>query len=354
MKIFDYSLKENPFPENKYMKEIQKTKFCFLDIETTGFSRKKDQIVLIGLLYARDRKFKLRQYFLEDPRQEKELLKSFINDLSEFDLMITYNGLSFDYPFIQSRAKKHQLPLKLNEFKHVDLYKHIQKNKNILPIENYRLKTIEKLLGIHRKDEISGGESVDLYHEYTQNKDERIRYRILLHNYEDIFYLPSITGIFSYFPKNPFLINSLYHSVSPNKGKNSKSRELTFILNFHDIKIKDHTLSVTGNTNALGSFQKISIFNENFTFFWSPEKEQYQLELFMQSELLDNDTRVFYINYQNFFASFVKYASADEQKSHSVYDNIIMFINSSINHKEASKILPIIIENILRDYLLSS
>ncbi len=357
MKIFDYTLKQDPFPHNKFMREIQKSNFCFLDIETTGFSRKRDQVVLIGLLFSEGHEYKLRQYFLEDSFQEKKLLTTFIKDLSEFDLMITYNGLSFDYPFIQHRAKNYQLPLQLNNLKHIDLYKHIQKHKNRLPIENFQLKTIEKLLGICRKDGISGGESADLYGKYTKNKDVTIRDRILLHNYEDIFYLPSITGIFSFFSDNIDLVNSLHHSVHLTGSENNKHqrlKELTFVIKFKDIRIKDHKLLLQGNTNALGDFQKINIFKEHFNFHWSPDEEMYKLDLLLDSELLDSHTRVHYFNYKKTLTSFERLAHAHDSKRNQVNNNIIMSINRSINYNNALEILPVIIKKIFQEYLSAS
>ncbi|NBG88979.1 ribonuclease H-like domain-containing protein [Isachenkonia alkalipeptolytica] len=354
MNIFDYTLKHNPFPSNKHMLEILKENFCFLDIETTGFSRKKDRVILIGLLFKEGPKYKLRQYFLENPSQEKELLRCFIDDLSKFDLMITYNGLSFDYPFIQERTNQHLLPLQLKNLKHIDLYKHIQKKKQSLPLENFQLKTVEKLLGIYRKDGISGGESVTLYDQYIQNKNLKIRDEILLHNYEDIFYLPLITGVFAYFPDSPFLVNSLHHSVSLSSIENPNQQELTFVMKMNDIKLKDYKISITGKTKTLGEFQKINLFEKDFNFSWSPDKEQYQLDVLMYTEILDPDTRVHYFNFQEILTAIDKFSSAEDSARGSVDNNIIMYINFGLNYEEALGVIPTIIKNIFRKYLFSS
>ena len=352
MNIFNYILDRNPFPDNEYMKAILKDDFCFLDIETTGFSRKNDQIVLIGLLFLENEQYKLRQYFLEDPLQEKELLKEFIKDFSNFKLMITYNGLSFDYPFIQERAKIHQLPLQMTNLKHIDLYKHIQRNKKTLPIENYQLKTVEKLLGIHRKDQISGGDSVTLYFRYLQNRDPRLRDQISLHNYEDIFYLPLITGVFNYFSEPPFLINSLHHSMNLMDTDNFDQQELTFVIKFNDLTLKDHKLTLKGLTKTIGDFQEINIFEEQFNFCWSPENEQYHLELLVRSEFLSPQTLIHYFNYKEVFSSIESLSSINRDKESDVVDdNFIMSINHVFNYSSVLKIMPEILKKIYKQYL---
>ncbi len=351
MNIFNYTLKSNPFPENEYMQQILKDDFCFLDIETTGFSRKNDQVVIIGLLFREGGKYTLRQYFLEDSLQEKKLLKQFISDLSDFQLMVTYNGLSFDYPFIQERAKFHQLPLRLSNLRHIDLYKHIQGNKGSLPIENYQLKTVEKLLGIHREDVISGGDSVNLYYKYLQNRDRNLREQILLHNYEDILYLPMITEIFTYIPKTPFLINSLHHSMAIPCTENFK-QELTFVFKLTDLRLRDHKLSIKGVTKTLGNFNEINIFEEQFSFFWSPETEQYHLELLVLSEVLSPDILVHYFNYEKLFTSTnVTLPDSPESFSGQVDNNIIMYTNNILNYPSALQNIPKILKKLYGLYL---
>lgn len=352
MKVFNYSLERNPFPDNEYMREILKDDFCFLDIETTGFSRKKDQVVLIGLLFREKKQYKLRQYFLDDPNNEKELLTQFIKDLSNFKLMVTYNGLAFDYPFIQERTKFYQLPLQLNNLKHIDLYKHIQGNKKSLPIENCKLKTVEKLLGIHRKDEISGADSVTLYYKYLQNRDHGLRDQILLHNFEDILYLPLITGVFAYFSETRFLINSIHHSMKLNKKNILKPQELTFAFKFQDITLRDDRIIVKGLTNTLGQFPEINVFEEYFNFFWSPDKELYQLELLVRTEALAPKILVHYFNYKDVFDGIENFSTIGRNKTFSPVDNnIIMYTNYVVDHYSAIGILPEILKKLYLQYL---
>lgn len=346
MEIFNYILSKNPFPNNAYMDEILQRNFCFVDIETTGFSRKKDQVVVIGLLYVEDNQYKLRQYFLESPHQEKKLLTRFFQDLSQFELMITYNGLAFDYPFIQERARTYHLPLGLNHLCHIDLYKHVQANKQTLPIDNYRLKTVESLLGIHRKDQISGSDSILLYRQYQDQKKIELRDQILLHNYEDILYLPLITDVFNYFQKKIFLINSLHHSILLSEVPKSDPAELTFSFKLSDLRFKHNRMILKGYTKTLGKFQEINLFEDQFSFSWSPSQEQYQLEILMQTEILDYATSVDFFNPRQVFSSL-----PHTDTSILVDNNIIMSVNSKIEPVAAFDIMSNIVQLIYKTFL---
>ena len=123
------------------------------DIETLGKSidPKKEAIVLISI-YSKDPKLeKVIGYknckndlnYYTQVKGEKELLQEFINTIKQFDpdLIYTYNGDNFDFPFIKERCKKHKLDEEFNnlfnssvtkgnsqefdleKYQHVDVYK---------------------------------------------------------------------------------------------------------------------------------------------------------------------------------------------------------------------------------------
>ena len=68
----------------------------------------------------------------------------------------------------------------------IDILKIIKPFKEKLSLPDFKLKTIEKYLGIYREDTISGKESVQLYNEYVSSNCNKLKDKILLHNYEDI------------------------------------------------------------------------------------------------------------------------------------------------------------------------
>lgn len=179
---------------NKYFKTDN---ICFLDIETLGFSRQHHNIYLIGLVYysAKEKSWVIDQLFINSLDKEKELLL-YLNDiLDDFDLIVTYNGDSFDIPFIRERYKKYKIKNNIEDIKTYDIYREIRKNGKYLGLENLKLKTIERYLGIYRQDEFTGGDCIDIYLEYVDTGDKKLKEFVLMHNYEDLYYLTDILDI---------------------------------------------------------------------------------------------------------------------------------------------------------------
>ncbi|MGL5756122.1 MAG: ribonuclease H-like domain-containing protein, partial [Paraclostridium sp.] len=174
--------------------DIPKNHFIF-DIETTGLSHKYCKVILIGILYNFENTTIIKQYFATSEEEEKELLICFIKDIKNFDYHITFNGISFDIPFLNSRFKTNGIDYHMDKSQDIDILRLIKPYKEKLALSDCKLKTIEKYIGIQRDDSISGKDSVRLYKEFILNKDELIKSKILLHNYEDIYYLGKIFKI---------------------------------------------------------------------------------------------------------------------------------------------------------------
>jgi hypothetical protein len=126
------------------------------------------------------------------------MLDAYLTALSKADVLITYNGASFDLPFLNFRGKKHRLQWDLDSLQSLDLYRALHyhsKLRDILP--NLKQKTVETFLGLStcREDEISGRESVELYEQYLVTGSKSAYDKILLHNRDDLVQLASIAKI---------------------------------------------------------------------------------------------------------------------------------------------------------------
>ncbi|MCI8646584.1 MAG: ribonuclease H-like domain-containing protein [Firmicutes bacterium] len=158
------------------------------DIETTGLNPEKCSFVLGGLLTEEKSGLKAHQFFAEDLSLEQETLQAYLSALKSCDVLLTYNGHRFDLPFIRRRAGScaEMLPYNLDLYLLVKNYSPIQK---FLP--NLKQKTVENFMGLweHRRDEISGGESVALYYQYLSQREPCVKQTILLHNHDDIIQL---------------------------------------------------------------------------------------------------------------------------------------------------------------------
>lgn len=165
------------------------------DIETTGFSRSKDTLVSITAAELLMNHAIIHQWFAESPLDEVQILNDFNVLQGSKPYHVTYNGHSFDIPFLYCKYQYYNIFTTLNKCKSCDLYR---VSKRVLSLESYKLKHIEKALGIVREDTISGKECIALYEEYLKIGKPENAQLILQHNFEDVLNLIYIARVLSY------------------------------------------------------------------------------------------------------------------------------------------------------------
>lgn len=171
------------------------------DIETTGFSSKSSHVYLIGTAYLEEQTVVCEQFFAEsteDPDEEPRLLLGLQELAQQFDTFVSFNGSGFDIPFLKGRMEKFGIRDCISSKKQIDLYREALSYKHIFHLENYKQKTIERFLGINRKeDKHTGGELIPVYKEYVKHQDETLFYILLQHNYEDLVGLANLLSLHS-------------------------------------------------------------------------------------------------------------------------------------------------------------
>ena len=152
---------------------------AYLDIETTGLSRRYYDITVVGVAVEREGKLKLTQ--LVKPKiTEAGLLRA----LKGIDEIYTYNGSRFDLPFIKTRLG---VDLKV-EFNHRDLMYDCWK-KNL----KGGLKAVERKLSIRRRlKDIDGFMAVRLWWDYVHGNDKGALKTLLEYNGEDVLNLKAL------------------------------------------------------------------------------------------------------------------------------------------------------------------
>lgn len=173
----------------------------FLDIETAGLSA-NTYLFLVGMMYANGNGFHVEQVFARDYTEEKGVLMHVHDTMSRFDTVVTYNGASFDLPFIRTRMAVHRLP-ELPPVGSVDLL-HASRRafREVLP--NCRLVTVERhLRGVGRVDDIPSRFIPRAYHEFVHTKDARIMRNVAYHNRMDLFTMAVILNHLSDLPVAP-------------------------------------------------------------------------------------------------------------------------------------------------------
>ena len=149
---------------------------AYLDIETTGLGGVDDYITTIALYDGRA----IRHYV------HGRNLDDFARDIARYGLLITYNGLSFDAPFIRRRL---DVPL---DQAHIDL-------RYVLADLGYRggLKGCERQLGLARGalSDVDGFFAVLLWYDYVRNRNPLALETLLAYNMLDVVNLATLMAM---------------------------------------------------------------------------------------------------------------------------------------------------------------
>ena len=158
----------------------------FLDLETLGFHGRP--LFLIGLLARLDNSWEVVQLLARDYAEEEAILQKFC-ELAEVEpVWQSFNGKSFDVPFLRNRAAFFRIRFPEPE-EHLDLLHAARRvYKKVLP--NCRLQTLEaNLFDRVRVRDLPGWGIPEVYHEFVRTGRLRDVLRVLLHNREDLITL---------------------------------------------------------------------------------------------------------------------------------------------------------------------
>lgn len=263
-----------------------KEEILFFDIETTGFSPKTSALYLIGVLYYQEDSWCLKQWFANDHASEKELLTNFLSFLTNFCLLIHYNGLGFDIPFLKEKCMQHQLINEsklLDQISQIDIYKRIFPYKKKLKVKNLKQKTLESFLHIQRKDPYHGGELIKIYQKYikqsqTRNTSETDSWMhtLLLHNEEDLTGMLEFSSILYLTDLLDGVID--FTAVSITTADNQMTITATLPSSFLcplSYQNKGETLTIKENSLIL----QISSYQGELKFFYENYKDYYYLPM---------------------------------------------------------------------------
>ncbi len=168
--------------------------FVFLDTETSGLAGGTGTYAfLIGVGRFTDEGFNLSQFFMRDPYEEPAQLAALQSALVDCEVLVTYNGKSFDVPLLNTRFITNGEPPPLNSYKHIDLL-HIARRIWRDRLESRTLGSIEThILQLPRTEEdIPGWMVPAIYFDYIKTGDARPITNVLYHNAMDIISLASL------------------------------------------------------------------------------------------------------------------------------------------------------------------
>lgn len=168
---------------------VDARRVLYLDIETAGLS--SAPLFLIGVMHYVGKEFQVRQLFARDYSEEGPVIEYLNSVLREFDALVTFNGKSFDMPFIRDRALVAAVPFECNVL-HLDLLHESRRRwKGHLP--NHKLQTLETYICRRiRAGDIPGEKIPQAYHDFVRTGNAIDLRKILHHNVLDLLTMSQI------------------------------------------------------------------------------------------------------------------------------------------------------------------
>ena len=176
--------------------KVHPRKWAFLDTETTGLAGGSGTCAfLIGLGSIEDEGFLVRQFFMRDHAEEASALDALTKHLARFDVLVTYNGKSYDQPLLETRYTMCRKRHPFSKMEHLDLLYGARRLFK-LRLENCRLVNLEtQILGVERHGDIPGEMIPYVYFEYLRTKRGHRLVPVFEHNVLDIVSLACLTGV---------------------------------------------------------------------------------------------------------------------------------------------------------------
>jgi uncharacterized protein YprB with RNaseH-like and TPR domain len=160
-------------------------RFLALDLETCGLSGAA--LFLIGLLRQVNGSPVVELLVARNYAEEAAVLDSLWRIVVEQDVLLTFNGKTFDWPMVLERSVRHRLATpRHRQLLHIDVLHHARRKwRKRLP--NCRLQTLEWHICRRRRiADIAGHQISAVYAEYVRTGFEREMDLVLHHNALDL------------------------------------------------------------------------------------------------------------------------------------------------------------------------
>jgi uncharacterized protein len=182
----------------------------FIDLETTGLSGGAGTVAfLVGCAYFDAGALQVRQFLLSSFTAERALLAAAAELFDAADLIVTYNGKTFDVPVMETRWAFHRMPAALDEVPHFDMLhpaRRLWRSRSTITglspeggshedAGGCRLTTLERvLLNLRRVGDVDGFEIPGRFFQFLRTGDARPLEPVLEHNRLDLVSLAAVTS----------------------------------------------------------------------------------------------------------------------------------------------------------------
>ena len=161
----------------------------FVDLETAGLGTAP--LFLIGAMTWVDGGLEVQQYLARNYAEEAAAIALFVDHHATRKLLVTFNGKSFDFPFIRTRAAANGIPFSWQPG-HFDLLHACRRVwKGVLP--DCKLQTLETFVCRRpRHGDIPGSQIPEAYHAYVRTANASQIVEVLKHNMLDLITLADL------------------------------------------------------------------------------------------------------------------------------------------------------------------
>lgn len=166
----------------------------FLDTETSGLAGGTGTFAfMVGLGRYVDEGFQVGQFFMGDPLEESALLLAIEKYLAPYEVLVTFNGKSFDVPLLNTRYVLQGWKSPLIDLLQIDLL-HLARKLWRFRLPSRTLGDLEaQILKANRtEDEVPGWMIPQMYFDYLRSRDARPLQRIFYHNEMDVLSMAAL------------------------------------------------------------------------------------------------------------------------------------------------------------------
>jgi uncharacterized protein YprB with RNaseH-like and TPR domain len=180
--------------------ELGPGRTVFIDLETTGLSGGAGTVAfLVGCGYYDLGAFQVRQFLLTSQSAERALLTAVAEFFDDADLIVTYNGKTFDVPVMETRWLFHRMQMPLGGVPHFDALHTARRlwraRGDDTADGGCRLSTLERtLFDVRRIGDVGGFEIPSRFFHFMRTGDARPLEPVLEHNRLDLVSLAAVTA----------------------------------------------------------------------------------------------------------------------------------------------------------------
>lgn len=173
--------------------EFDLRRTVFIDTETTGLERGAGTYAfLIGIGRFDEDGFCVRQLLMRDYHEERAVLEALAAELDGAANLITFNGRSFDWPLLETRATLNRM--RLPQLLHLDVL-HPARRFWRPVTQSCRLAQLEEeILGHRREGDVPGHLIPQRFFDYLETGDGRLLTDVIVHNRLDILTTAALAG----------------------------------------------------------------------------------------------------------------------------------------------------------------